>query len=48
MQQIGEIPGLEAPESLLRRLGGSYSDAGDPWGGHVQIDTSGGAPIVTG
>lgn len=42
------IPGLKAPEGHYRELGAIYSKAPADWASHVEVDTSGPGPIVTG
>lgn len=50
MQAVGKdtIPGLKAPEGHFNELGAIYSKAPSDWGSHVEIDTSGSGPLVTG
>lgn len=50
MQAVGKdtIKDLKAPEEILKALGASYSKASADWGPHVEVDTSGTGPLVTG
>lgn len=49
-QAVGKdtIEDLKAPEEILRGLGATYSKASADWGPHVEVDTSGSGPLVTG
>ena len=50
IQAVGKdtIKDLHAPESILKGLGANYSKAPADWGPHVEIDSSGSGPLVTG
>jgi putative intracellular protease/amidase len=45
---LDNVEGLSAPESVLRKLGASYSKASSDWGSHVEVDSSGSGPLITG
>ena len=45
---LDTVPGLSAPETVLKELGANYSKAPSDWGSHVEVDTSGSGPLVTG
>lgn len=50
VQAVGKdtIKDLKAPEEILKGLGANYSKASADWGPHVEIDSSGTGPLVTG
>lgn len=50
VQAVGKdtIKDLKAPEEILKGLGANYSKASADWGPHVEIDSSGSGPLVTG
>ena len=49
VQTLGDdMQGVDAPEVILRNLGANYAKASEQWGVHVEVDTSGTGPIVTG
>ena len=50
VQAVGKdtIKDLQAPEEILKGLGANYSKASADWGPHVEIDSSGTGPLVTG
>lgn len=45
---LDTVPGLQAPEAILKELGANYSKAPADWGPHVEVDASGSGPLVTG
>jgi len=45
---LDTVPGLQAPEALLKQLGAEYSKAPSDWGSHVEVDTSGSGALITG
>jgi hypothetical protein len=45
---LNDVDGLSAPETILRDMGGNFSKASADWGSHVEVDTSGTGPLITG
>lgn len=45
---LDKVPGLHAPETIVKNLGANYKKADKDWDSYVEVDTSGSGPLVTG